>query len=149
MVRILALFSIMIVVLFFGSGILKSDTRGAKQELSSVNRAILVEEEKIRVLKAEWAHRTEPETLRRLADVHLGLTRVRIEQIASIEDVPYLGMNLYDDEFEATPVNYAGTLRRKPSALAAVEASAKELAERHAALEPIEYVMAGPGRRVR
>ena len=148
MVRFVVLVSAMIVAHFFWAGEFKDGTREVKNELHYVNQSLVKERERVRVLKAEWAHRTEPETLMRLAQDHLGLGAVRIEQIATIEDVPYLGMNLYEDELEATPVNYADAPRRKPSIMVATSVE-QQAADQHAALSPIEYVVAGPGSRRR
>lgn len=144
MVRFTALFVMILMALYFGAGEWKNETRTAKLELRATSLAILEEREKIRVLKAEWSHRTEPEILRRLAEEHLGLATVRVEQIASIEDVPYLGMDLFDDHPEAMPVEFTELPRTKPDVLMAQQARPLEDGERHAATA-VEYVIAGPG----
>ena len=144
MFRFVVIFSVALVGVFFWAGEFKSGTRVAKRELASVQTAIEFERDKVRVLKAEWSHRTEPTTLRRLSEAHLGLSAVRIEQIAAIEDVPYLGMNLDDEEYDAMPVDFAATPRQKPSGFASVMPEQNEEAQRQLALAPVEYVVAGP-----
>lgn len=105
MIRIFASLSLTVLMaLYFGTNNLKFETREAKKELREVDRAIDREMEAINVLSAEWSHLTRPSNIRRLAETHLGLDVVRAEQIAAMEDVPWLGFNLFDDNPEAIPV---------------------------------------------
>lgn len=105
MIRVFASLSLtLLVALYFGTNNLKFETREAKKELQQVDRAIAREKEAISVLSAEWSHLTRPDHLRELAATYLGLDTVRAEQIAAMEDIPWLGFNLFDDNPEAVPV---------------------------------------------
>lgn len=107
MIRIFASLSLtLLVALYFGASDLKLQTREAREELRDVDRAIEREKEAISVLSAEWSHLTRPSNLRKLAEAHLGLDLVRAEQIAAIEDVPYLGFDLFDKDPQAIPVRH-------------------------------------------
>lgn len=112
-----ALSASLLIVLYFGASDLKYKTLEAKDDLRDVERAIALEAQEIKVLNAEWSHLTRPDNLRKLAQAHLGLGAVRVEQIAAIEDVPYLGMNLFDQIEEAIPVKYQNGPRNKPNNL--------------------------------
>jgi cell division protein FtsL len=113
MIRIFASISLaFLMALYFGASDLKYETQEAKKELRDVERQIGEEKEAISVLSAEWSHLTRPENLRQLAQSHLGLDRVRVEQIAAIEDVPYLGMDIFEQPLDAVPVDYLP--RKKP-----------------------------------
>ena len=105
MIRVFASLSLTLLVsLYFGTNNLRFETREAKKELRQVDRAIAREKEAISVLSAEWSHLTRPDHLRQLAATYLGLDTVRAEQIAAMEDIPWLGFNLFDDNPEAVPV---------------------------------------------
>lgn len=105
MIRVFASLSLTVLIaLYFGTNNLKFETREAKKELRQIDRAIDREKEAISVLSAEWSHLTRPSNIRKLAETHLGLDVVRAEQIAAMEDVPWLGFNLFDDNPEAIPV---------------------------------------------
>lgn len=105
MIRVFASLSLTVLIaLYFGTNNLKFETREAKKELRQIDRAIDREKEAINVLSAEWSHLTRPGNIRKLAETHLGLDVVRAEQIAAMEDIPWLGFNLFDDNPEAIPV---------------------------------------------
>lgn len=108
-----ALTFVLLVSLYFGASDLKYKTLTAKEELQRVEIAIARERDEIRVLKAEWSHLTRPDNLRKLSDEFLALENVRVEQIAAMEDVPYLGVNIFDKTEGAMPINFEP--RSKPS----------------------------------
>ena len=68
----------------------KYDSQQAERELASLSREIAAEREEARLLEAEWALRTEPQRLQRLASHHLEMAPVRAEQIVSLEDLPMI-----------------------------------------------------------
>lgn len=120
MIRVFASLSLtLLIALYFGTNNLKFETREARKELRELDRAIDREKEAINVLSAEWSHLTRPGNLRKLAEAHLGLDVVRAEQIAAMEDVPWLGFNLFDDNLEAIPVRlpprHTSPLQRSPA----------------------------------
>ena len=107
MIRVFSSLSLaLLIALYFGASDLKYQTQEAREELREVDRAIDREKEAISVLSAEWSHLTRPGNLRKLAEAHLGLDTVRAEQIAAIEDVPWLGFNLFDQDPTGVPVRY-------------------------------------------
>ena len=115
MIRVFGSLSLaLLITLYFGASDLKYQTQEAREELREVDRAIDLEKEAISVLSAEWSHLTRPGNLRKLAEAHLGLDTVRAEQIAAIEDVPWLGFNLFDQEPAGVPVRYDAAPHSKP-----------------------------------
>ena len=71
--------AMMSVALFF----IKYEVNGLESELNALNRSIVADRELIHVLEAEWSHLNEPARLRGLAQRHLGLAPVVMEQIAT------------------------------------------------------------------
>jgi cell division protein FtsL len=65
----------------------KYQVQDLEGELVDLNRSIKVEQQAIRVLKAEWSHLNNPERLRGLAERHLGLDQVRPEQMQTVQNV--------------------------------------------------------------
>jgi hypothetical protein len=104
-----------LMALYFIASDLKYQTQDARKQLREVEIAIGYEKETLKVLGAEWSHLTRPENLRQLSQAHLGLNNVRVEQFASIEDVPYLGMDYFDRDEDTPALQYASTPREKPS----------------------------------
>ena len=116
MIRVFSSLSLaLLIALYFGASDLKYETQEAREELQQIDRAIDREKEAINVLSAEWSHLTRPSNLRKLAEAHLGLDTVRAEQIAAIEDVPWLGYNLFDKDMGGVPVRYNAVPRAKPA----------------------------------
>lgn len=107
MIRVFGSLSLaLLIALYFGASNLKYETKEAREELRDIDREISREKEAISILSAEWSHLTRPGNLRKLAEAHLGLDTVRAEQIAAIEDVPWLGFNLFDQDPTGVPVRY-------------------------------------------
>ena len=116
MIRVFGSLSLaLLIALYFGASDIKYETKEAREELRDVNREIDREREAISVLSAEWSHLTRPGNLRKLAEAHLGLDTVRAEQIAAIEDVPWLGFNLFDEDPSGVPVRHESEPRSKPN----------------------------------
>ena len=65
----------------------KYQVQDLEGELVDLNRSIKVEQQAVRVLKAEWSHLNNPERLRGLAERHLGLDQVRPEQMQTFQNV--------------------------------------------------------------
>jgi cell division protein FtsL len=57
--------------------------QGLEEELGSLRRKAMTEQQTTRVLQAEFSFLAEPERLRRLAGAHLGLVPVEPDQLAS------------------------------------------------------------------
>ncbi len=66
----------------------KYDAQQAERSVSALSREIAQERDQLRLLQAEWALRTKPERLERLAGTHLSLAPVRADQIVSLADLP-------------------------------------------------------------
>lgn len=62
---------------------LKHQVQQLSDQLGSLNREIVAEQESMQVLKAEFAYLTQPDRLRRLASQHLGLAPVEPRQLAT------------------------------------------------------------------
>jgi len=55
------------------------------QKIENSNERMRVE---IGLLKAEWAHLTRPERIQTLADAHLDLQQLQLDQIVAFQDLP-------------------------------------------------------------
>lgn len=76
-------------VICFGSFILKNQVHELETELSRINRDIQKDVKSIHVLKAEWSHLNNPARLRKLAQKHISLNKVRSEQIINYSALPF------------------------------------------------------------
>ena len=65
----------------------KYQVQDLENELANLNHSIKVEQQAIRVLKAEWSHLNNPERLRGLAKRHLGLDAVMPTQMQTFKSV--------------------------------------------------------------
>ena len=61
----------------------KYQVQDLEHELTILNRKIVEDQQAIHVLRAEWSHLNEPARLRGLAQRHLGLAPMAMEQIAT------------------------------------------------------------------
>src|SRR5262245_19624357 len=59
-----------------------------EEELTSVNRDILREQETLHLLRAEWSYLNEPTRLAELTRRHLALAPLAAAQMVRIEDLP-------------------------------------------------------------
>lgn len=65
------------------------EVQGLEEELASLNRKIVAEQEAIQILKAEWSFMNDPGRLENLARVHLNLRPTDAKQfVAGLEAVP-------------------------------------------------------------
>lgn len=70
-----------------------------ENELRSLNRQTLVEQEAIHVLKAEWSHVNRPENLRELSNELLpNMQPPAINQILTFDQIPYRKEENTDEE---------------------------------------------------
>ncbi len=67
---------------------LEYQVRSLEDELTALDRSIVVESQAIHVLKAEWSYLNDPWRLRRLAERFLELSPVRPEQLGSLSKLP-------------------------------------------------------------
>ncbi len=77
--------AIILVAVAIGVGLfmVKYRVQDLEDQLVNINREIARDREAIQVLRAEWSHLNEPQRLRALADRHLGMAPVAVEQVAS------------------------------------------------------------------
>lgn len=75
-------------VIGFGLFQLKYEVMTLEKEYRQLNREIRLSEESISVLKAEWAHLTNPATLQRMAKKHLDVNTVTPKQLVSFKQIP-------------------------------------------------------------
>ena len=77
-----------IAALGFGIFQLKYAVRALEAELAQLNRSILIEQEAIHVLGAEWSYLTRPVRIRELSGRHLRLQEMSETQVSYLEDLP-------------------------------------------------------------
>jgi hypothetical protein len=90
MIRVRALFWLVLIsatgFAMFG---VKYQVQALEEELARINRATAAEEHEIRVLDAEWAYMTRPETLEAMNRQFLSLVPIATKQLhASFADIP-------------------------------------------------------------
>ncbi len=66
---------------------IKHQVQQLSDDLHSLNRQIVAEQESIQVLKAEYAYRTQPDRIRPLASSYLGLAPIEPRQLASFANL--------------------------------------------------------------
>ena len=71
---------VMMVALFY----LEHEVTTLEEELESLNKTIVSDQEAIHVLRAEWSHLNDTDRLRELAEKYLALEPVRPAQIIAV-----------------------------------------------------------------
>jgi cell division protein FtsL len=69
----------------------KQQVKEVEQQLAAVEARILEHQEAIHVLDAEWAYRTRPTRIARLAEEYLGLGPLPSDAIIGISQLPWRG----------------------------------------------------------
>ncbi|WP_051908503.1 cell division protein FtsL [Candidatus Odyssella acanthamoebae] len=72
----------------FGLFQLKYEMMTLESEYRQLNRNIRLSEESVSVLKAEWAHLTNPSSLQSMARKHLDVDTVTPKQLVSFKRIP-------------------------------------------------------------
>lgn len=97
-----------------------------EEQLASVNRKIVAEQEAIQVLKAEWSYLNDPTRLETLARTHLALRPTDARQfVASIDVVPMRPTPAVAPMPDAAPLPPMAGLQQAPATKAASPAPAK------------------------
>ncbi|TNE59147.1 MAG: hypothetical protein EP340_03420 [Alphaproteobacteria bacterium] len=91
-------------MLFVFVHVVKLDAKGAHEENRQLEAQILREQQAIQILSAEWSHLNQPAKLDQMAGRFLALKEVRTTQIVALEDVPYMGLDLFDQHGVSGPV---------------------------------------------
>jgi len=73
----------------FACFILKNQVHNLEHELAKINRNIVTDVQNIHVLKAEWSVLNTPERLKKLANEHISLNKIRAEQIINYSALPF------------------------------------------------------------
>ncbi len=76
-------------------------SRLAQGQLNQIEAEIHKEREQIEILRAEWAILTRPERLRFLVERNhhlLGLTQIQVENYGEPTQVPYVELEIQDDD---------------------------------------------------
>lgn len=79
---------VLIGALAFGLYTLKYEVQQLEDRYADVNRGILVEQEAIRILKAEWSFLNNPTRLTALVQRHLRLTPVSADRLVTLREIP-------------------------------------------------------------
>ena len=75
--------------LSYGLYHLSYEMQAMEQQLRTLNKALVAEQEEIHVLQAEWSFLTRPKTLQKLAQDHLNLAPIEPYQVAArVTDLP-------------------------------------------------------------
>ncbi len=74
--------------LAFGLYTLKYEVQQLEDRYAAANRAILVEQEAIRILKAEWSFLNNPTRLSALVERHLDLSPVVADRMVTLGEIP-------------------------------------------------------------
>lgn len=67
---------------------IKYETMLFSEQIVKIKLAIEREHDNIGMLRAEWAHLTSPERIQALADQHLDLQELKLDQIVKVTDLP-------------------------------------------------------------
>ena len=76
-----------IAIAAFGLYIVKYTVADLKREVDLVEAQVKQERESLHLLNAEWAYLNRPERLRSLADAHLNVAPVQVQQIQPIQSL--------------------------------------------------------------
>jgi cell division protein FtsL len=71
----------------------KYQVQDLEDDLSSLNRSIIMERQSIHVLKAEWSHLNNPERLGNLARWHLGMQPIDPAQMTNFKGMERLKLS--------------------------------------------------------
>jgi cell division protein FtsL len=71
----------------------KYQVQDLEDDLSSLNRSIIMERQSIHVLKAEWSHLNNPERLGNLARWHLGMQPIDPAQMTNFKSMERLKLS--------------------------------------------------------
>lgn len=88
-----------IAIAAFGLYLVKYTVADLKREVDLAEAQVKEEREALHLLNAEWAYLNRPERLRSLADAHLNLAPVQVQQIQPIQSLPAA----YDAPVQPTP----------------------------------------------
>jgi hypothetical protein len=111
----------LLVMLILGVYLAKTVAGGERAKIAGVERQIVAEKARIRLLQAEVSHLEQPARIERLSETYLGLAPVSLKREADIEALPDLArkpLALPAKPVEATPDPTAVAPTEPPAPLA-------------------------------
>jgi hypothetical protein len=111
----------LLVMLILGVYLAKTIAGGERAKIAGVERQIVAEKARIRLLQAEVSHLEQPARIERLSETYLGLAPVSLKREADIEALPDLArkpLALPAKPVEATPDPTAVAPTEPPAPLA-------------------------------
>jgi hypothetical protein len=82
----------------FAANHVSEQTRVAHLQLEAVKQNIVVDNQNMKVLQADWQRVADPARIQRLAQQRLGMSNDPMKEYASLQDVPRLGQALPGDQ---------------------------------------------------
>lgn len=135
MIRITTLLWVALLVVAGGTVMHVSyQVRQVERHLSQLNRDTRQEQDKLRILSAEWNTLNDPHRIDELSKRYLTLEPTPIARVVSLDQIP---MKLTDEQVAALAAATAGKGRKTPPAVAASAAAKKP-----------EILIKAPGPRV-
>ena len=80
----------LLVVLILGVYLAKTVAGGERAKIATVERQIVAEKARIRLLQAEVSHLEQPARIERLSETYLGLAPVSEKRVAGLNELPDL-----------------------------------------------------------
>lgn len=84
--------NVLAVIALIGSAVyaysIKYETMLFSEQILKTRQEIARQRDKVEMLRAEWAYLTRPERIQALADQHLDLQQLKLDQIVKITDLP-------------------------------------------------------------
>ena len=111
----------LLVVLILGVYLAKTVAGGERAKIATVERQIVAEKARIRLLQAEVSHLEQPARIERLSETYLGLAPVTEKRIADLNELPDLArkpLALPVKAVEVTPDPTAMAPAQPPAPLA-------------------------------
>jgi cell division protein FtsL len=111
----------LLVVLILGVYLAKTVAGGERAKIATVERQIVAEKARIRLLQAEVSHLEQPARIERLSETYLGLAPVAERRIADFNELPDLArkpLALPVKAVEVTPDPTAMAPKQPPAPLA-------------------------------
>lgn len=73
----------------FGLYLVKYRVQAVREEITETARLLEEERESLHVVAAEWSYLTRPERIQQLAEKHLQMTPMQVQQLQTLADIPY------------------------------------------------------------
>ncbi len=104
----------LLTVLILGVYLAKTIAGGERAKIATVERQIVAEKARIRLLQAEVSHLEQPARIERLSEGYLGLGPVSEKRIANFSDLPQLAQKPLSQPVKAVEVTPDPMLNAPP-----------------------------------